>query len=129
MIKPTVSMSIDTRKLDTLMREYPKRAEKIVNKAAINVQGNAIQNTHTYGGSHRDTGAMIGGWVVNLAGGGGGGEIPMPSDDLQAVVGNEVEYSYLWEVGHRGFSPEPALGDAVEAERRPFERAWKGLLV
>ncbi len=129
MIKATLKMTIDTRELDHLIVEHPKRASKIIDKAAKNVQGGAKLKTHTYGGSHRDTGAMINGWAVNLSGGGGGGSnIPASENELQAVVGNEVEYSYLWEVGHRGFAPEPSLGDAVEAEREPFERAWRGLL-
>lgn len=129
MIKTTIKMEIDTSKLEHLMREYPKEADKIVDKAAINIQAAAKMKTHSYGGSHRDTGAMINGWVTNLnTGGKGSDRIPQKVGDLQAVIGNEVEYSYLWEVGHRGFAPEPSLGDAVEAERESFERAWRGLL-
>lgn len=128
-IKTTITMSIDTRKLDELIREYPRAVDAIIDKAAISIQGRAIQNTHTFGGSNRDTGAMIGGWVTNLnTGGKGSDRIPLPDQDFQAVVGNEVEYALFWELGHGNFAPEPALGDAVEAERQPFERAWKGLL-
>lgn len=129
MIKTTITMFIDTRKIDQIMREYPKRADAIIDKAAISIQAKAIKNTHRFGGSHRDTGAMINGWVTNLNSGGKGSDlIPKPTGDLQAVVGNEIGYAYLWEIGHRGFASEPSLGDAVESERKPFENAWKGLL-
>ncbi len=128
MIKTSISMLVDIRELDRIMREYPREAKKIVDKAATNVQASAIRNTHTYGGSSRDTSAMINGWVTILTSG-AGGNIPPPRSELEATVGNEVAiYPVLWELGHRGFAPEPSLGDAVESERKPFEKAWKGLL-
>lgn len=128
MIRTSISMTVDTRELDRIMREYPKRAKQIIDKAATNVQAGAIKNTHTYGGSNRDTSTMINGWVTILTSG-VGGNIPAPRSELEATVGNEVAiYPMLWEIGHRGFAPEPSLGDAVESERKPFDNAWKGLL-
>lgn len=128
MIKTTITMAVDTRKLDAIIKTSPTLAKRIIDKAATNVQANAIKNTHSYGGSGRDTGAMTNGWVTRLTTG-GGGDIPEPVGDFQATVGNEVDlYPMLWEIGHRGFAPEPSLGDAVEAERRPFARAWQDWL-
>ncbi len=130
MINTTITMFIDTDKLDQIMRDYPKEADAIIDKAAINIQAQARKNTHSFGGSRRDTAAMINGWATNLVSGGKGSDlIPKPSGDLQAVIGNEVAvYPLLWEIGHAGFAPEPSLGNAVEAEREPFNNAWKGLL-
>ncbi len=131
MIKTTITMQVNAKELSRIVQMYPKRAKAIVDKFAIDVQADEKKNTHNYGGSHRDTGAMVNGWTVKLSSGGGDGRnIPSPDQDIQAVVGNEVAiYPELWENGHRNFAPEPSLGDAIESNRKPFENAWKGLFV
>ncbi len=117
---------IDTRKLDQLIVRAPDLARNAINATAIDIQADATENTKRV-----DTGAMKNSWVVQLCGGGqvsssvpGGAplvSVPPGGSDF-AVVGSVVEYTYYWEVGHRGFGPELMLTKAVEKHRAAFER-------
>lgn len=139
-----IGIELNTEKLDFLLRVCPKRTREIINKAAIDIQADAMQNTERV-----DTGAMMNGWAVRLTGGGrasGAGSdmaavkararalnpdamivtMPAPGEG-HAVVGNVVNYAYYWEIGHHSFPPEHMLTRAVEKNRGPFLDAFNHL--
>ena len=120
-------VTIDTRKLDSLILRAPELARNAINAAAIAIQADATENTKRV-----DTGAMKNSWMVQLCGGGqvansvpsGAPLVSVPPGGANfAVVGSVVEYAYYWEVGHRGFGPELMLSKAVEKNRPAFKRA------
>jgi len=106
-----IEIKLDTRKLDKLIGEYKKRAEKILNKSAANIQAQAKIRTVRV-----DTGAMKNGWATKR------------TAPLERIVGNVMEYAIHHEYGtSRGISPSPMLRPAVEDERRVLTERWKEL--
>lgn len=106
-----IEIKLDTRKLDKLIGEHKKRAGKILDKSATNIQARAKINTVRV-----DTGAMKNGWATKRSG------------PFERIVGNVMEYAIHHEYGtSRGISPSPMLRPAVEDERRILTERWEEL--
>lgn len=110
MSTPTISVKLDTAKLDKLAGELARRAENILTRGATEIQAAAIINTVRV-----DTGAMKNGWRV---------ETPKP---FTRVIFNTQEYAIFQELGNSHMSASPMLVPAVEQYRQKIETAWKAL--
>lgn len=107
----SISIRLDTRKLDKLLNELKPRADKILDAVSIAVQAQATMNT-----TRVDTGAMKGGWRWKRSG------------NLVRTVWNTQEYAYYHEFGTMRISAAPMLTPAIEAERPKLAKAWEALV-
>ena len=122
---PKASYTLNTAKLDAILRKMPAEGDRMVEIAARNVEKRA-KVSMVGGGSphqpsapgkppHRDT--------ANLA-----NSIHVTKPHAGARdVGDGVEYGIHLEFGTSRMEPRPWLGPAVEAERKPFVEACEEL--
>lgn len=111
------SIRVDTSKLDNISRELEQRANEILDKSAIRIQGAASENTVRV-----ESGSMKNGWRVSPPAQTPEG-VPEPGH-FERVIFNTQDYAIWQEMGTRYISASPMLAPAVEAERDEFLRAW-----
>jgi len=131
-------IEIDTRVLDRIIRNHPKKVSELVRKTAFKVEQNAKMRAAV------DTGAMRNSIYVvtpdsdsytQAAGAAKAANpnaetspLPQPTGEFTAHVGPAVEYAVYVELGSHKMAAQPFLVPAVEQERAAWEKAWEDLL-
>ena len=105
-----VEIIVDTQILDRIIRQVPQKANDLLDLAARRIE------TRAKGTVPVDTGALKN--SINVS---------SPAT-FTRHIGDGVEYGIYIEKGARGRSARPFLGNAVEAERSAFTKAWGQLL-
>jgi hypothetical protein len=131
MAGPRVSVTLNTVRLDALIRVHKQRAHAILDKSGFDIEGAAKANAPV------DTGAFRSSFYVSGTSGGGSnyasreaealGRNPdaegigeeKPGGEWQRVIGSAVNYGLIVELKVR-----PTLVPAVEAHRANLVSAW-----
>jgi hypothetical protein len=134
----SISVKVDTKKLDALLNGTGPMAEKVIEVAARNIEASWKQNITDQ--KAVDTGAYR-----------AGVEVKPNHKPFERIIGDSVDYGIYVEFGtHRaggasvgesavfsglsygisrnGMAARPCAKPAFEAERQPFLRAWREML-
>lgn len=106
----SIKIELDTTKLDGLADEVRRNAQDILDVAARHIEATAKLL------APKDTGALANSIDVSAP------------DDLTRVIADGVAYGVYQEYGTSRQGAQPFMTPAVEAERRPLEEAWRGLI-
>ena len=140
---PGATYTLDTTKLDRILKDMPTKRDEIVAKAAFEIQDHAGKLAPV------DTGALINSIFTKTfrsnaykksfadAQNRNPKVRPVPESEFgdvkqgEAIVGSSVEYAYWVEMGRKkGKVPaRPFLGTAVEMQRDKFEKMLKELVL
>ena len=92
---------LDTKKLDAIIKKYPRESDEIIRKTAFEVEGRTKRNIAAY--PLIDTGALFNGILAE----------PSKGKELTWEVHDSVEYGIYWELGHH-------LRNGVFVKAKPF---------
>ena len=105
----SVTVKLDTKKLDEILAKAPERASLLVARGALAVRGRAASLAPV------DTGALR----ASIA------EREVGQFKWQVYAG--VEYAIYQEFGTYKMAAHPFLGPAVEATRKEYNKSWSEL--
>lgn len=124
------SVSLDTSKLDSILRKLDGNVADAIKKTGFAVEGRAKIRAPV------DTGALRASIYTSLAGGGRSDDamadararnpdvettpLPVPRDNHTAYVGPSVEYAMELEMGSAGRAAQPYLLPAVRETEKEF---------
>jgi hypothetical protein len=107
----TISVTVDTSKLDKIIGQIKPRAEAILDKVAYDVESDAKIFAPVLTGTLRASIHVI-----------------KPRALVRFVL-DGVEYGIYQEFGTSRFGARPFIIPAIEKNRIPFEKAWNELIV
>jgi len=111
----SVSVKVDTRRIEALLNGLGPAAEKVIDVAAANIEGSwkkSIVDKNVI-----DTGAYLNSVHVES------GHKP-----FERTIADGVDYGIYQEFGHHNIAARPCATPALEFEREPFIRAWRAML-
>jgi len=106
----SISVSVDTSKLDAIIAKLPGNRDKIIKAAAFHILGEARKRAPVATGALRDNSEVING-------------------DGYTNVEFRQEYAAYVELGTHKMAAQPFLTPAVEAEAKLLEKRLKDELI
>lgn len=106
----SISVSVDTSKLDAIIAKLPGNRDKIVKAAAFHILGEARKRAPVATGALRDNSEVVNG-------------------DGYTNVEFRQEYAAYVELGTHKMAAQPFLTPAVEAEAKLLEKRLKDELI
>ncbi len=106
----SISVSVDTSKLDAIIAKLPGNRDKIIKAAAFHVLGEARKRAPVATGALRDNSEVVNG-------------------DGYTNVEFRQEYAAYVELGTHKMAAQPFLTPAVEAEAKLLEKRLKDELI
>ena len=133
----SVTTKLDLSGIERFEREFPARAEALVDKVAFDVQGRAqnmapvdtgaLRNS-IYTVTRKSDGYRNAASAIKAANPEAEtAPLPIPDEELVAHVGPSVEYAIYQELGTSRMAARPFLIPAVEQLRNTWKQAWKEL--